>query len=57
MGIAAEMMTKDLKRSGGVAKGACHLVGGAAIDEISAESLIHALLGVVRHEEEAAAIA
>ena len=51
------MMTEDLKRTGGVTKGACDFGGGTILDEISAKGLVDALLGVAWFEEEPAAFA
>ena len=55
--LAAEVMTEDLKRSGRVPEGAGNLAGRKVVDEISSQSLVHALLGVIRLEKELATVA
>ena len=50
-------MTEDLKRSGRITEGTSDFAGGTVIDEISSQSLVHALLGVVGLEKELAAVA
>ena len=57
VGIAAEMMTEDLKRSGRVTESASDFGGRPVVDEIGSQSLVHALLGVIRLEKEFAAVA
>jgi len=51
------MMTEDLKRSGRVTEGAGDFAGRTVVDEIGSQSLVHALLGVIRLEKELAAVA
>ena len=43
-----------MERADGIAKGPGDLFGWAAFDKISAQSLIDAVFGVTRFEEEAA---
>ena len=57
VGLAAEMMTEDLKRSGRVTEGAGDLAGRTVVDKIGSQSLVHALLGVIRLEKELATFA
>ena len=51
------MMAQDLKRSGGVAERARNFGGGAAIDEIGSQSLVHPLFGIVGLKKELKAVA
>ena len=50
-------MTEDLKRSGRVTESASDFGGRPVVDEIGSQSLVHALLGVIRLEKEFAAVA
>jgi len=56
-GIAAKVMAQDLKGSRRVIKVMGHLGGGASIDKISSQCLIHALFGVGGFQKEATAFA
>ena len=56
-GIAAKVMAQDLKRSNRVIKVVGHLGGGASLDEIGSQSLVHALFGGGGFQKEAAAFA
>jgi hypothetical protein len=57
LGVVAEVVTQNLERAGGVAKGASDLGGRDVFDEVSAQGLVLALLGRRRLEEEARRIA
>src|SRR5664280_249347 len=57
VGIAAEVMAKNLEGSGGVVEGASDLGRGKFINEIGSQSLVHTLLGVGGFEKKAAAFA
>jgi hypothetical protein len=57
VGLAAEVMTEDLKRSGRVPEGAGNLAGRTVVDEIGSQGLVHALLGVIRLEKELTTVA
>ena len=57
IGIAAEVMAKNLEGTGGVVEGVSHFGGGEFIDEIGTQCLVHTLLGVGGFEEESAAFA
>lgn len=52
LGVVAELVTEDSESSRGVAEAAGGLAGGEVIDKKGAESLVLALLGVSRTEEE-----
>ena len=54
-GIAAKVMAQNLKRSSRVVKVVGYLGGGASLDEIGSQSLVHALFGVSGFQKEAAA--
>ena len=57
LGIAAKVMAQDLKRSRRVIKVVSHLGGGAPLDEIGSQCLVHAVFGVGGLQKEAAAFA
>ena len=46
-------MTKDAEGAGGIAEGAGDLLGGALVNVIGAKSLVLAVPGVFRFQEEA----
>jgi len=54
LGLAAEMMAKDVKGIEGVAKGASDFRSGATLDQIGAQGLVLAVFGQARFEEKAA---
>jgi len=56
-GIAAKVMAQDLKGSRRVIKVVGHLGGGAPLDEIGSQCLVHAVFGVGGLQKEAAAFA
>jgi hypothetical protein len=50
-------MAQDLKGSRRITKITSHLGGGAALDEISSQSLVHAVFGVGGFQEKVTAFA
>jgi len=51
LGFSAKMMTEDVEGIEGIAKSARHLLGGTALDQVSAQGLVLAMLGQARFEE------
>jgi hypothetical protein len=55
VGVAAELVAEDAEGAGAVPEGAGHRVGGAPLDEVGAQRLVHPLLAVTGLQEAAAA--
>ena len=55
--ISSEVVAEDMERTDGIAESPGDLLRWTAFDEIGAQGLIHAVLGVTWFEKEAAAIA
>jgi hypothetical protein len=53
LGFSAKMMTEDVEGIAGIAKSARHLLGGTALDQVSAQGLVLAMFGQARFQEEA----
>ena len=54
MGFSAKMVTKDVEGIEGVAKGAGHVFGETALNQVSAQGLVLAVFRQAGFEEEAA---